>query len=111
MEPERRQALLEARSAEQRLRDLDDLLDREIVLLEQAARPVPGGPPHAPRERELTEAVRDARGPRNMPPEPPAVRGRAGARVGGPGGVGGDATGAMGERRDASGGTGSKDYC
>ena len=33
MEPERRQALLEARSAEQRLRDLDDLLDREIMLL------------------------------------------------------------------------------
>ena len=33
VEPERRQALLEARSAEQRLRDLDDLLDREIMLL------------------------------------------------------------------------------
>jgi Lon protease-like protein len=33
VEPERRQALLEARSAEQRLRDLDDLLTREIILL------------------------------------------------------------------------------
>jgi len=33
VEPERRQALLEARSAEQRLRDLDALLDREIMLL------------------------------------------------------------------------------
>jgi Lon protease-like protein len=39
VEPERRQALLEARSAEQRLRDLDALLDREIQLLRMRLAP------------------------------------------------------------------------
>jgi Lon protease-like protein len=33
VEPERKQALLEAASAEERLRDLDELLDRELMLL------------------------------------------------------------------------------
>lgn len=35
VEPDRKQALLEAPSAEERLRDLDELLDREIDLLER----------------------------------------------------------------------------
>lgn len=35
VEPDRKQALLEAPTAEERLRDLDDLLDREITLLER----------------------------------------------------------------------------
>ena len=33
MEPDRRQALLEAASADERLRDIDALLDRELMLL------------------------------------------------------------------------------
>jgi uncharacterized protein len=39
VEPERRQALLEALSAEARLRALDELLDRELVLLAQRLAP------------------------------------------------------------------------
>jgi Lon protease-like protein len=39
VEPERRQTLLEAGSAEQRLRDLDGLLDREITLLRHRLAP------------------------------------------------------------------------
>jgi hypothetical protein len=33
VEPDRRQALLEAASADERLRDIDALLDRELMLL------------------------------------------------------------------------------
>ena len=39
MEPDRKQALLEATSAEERLREIDELLDRELVLLRQRLAP------------------------------------------------------------------------
>jgi len=39
VEPERRQALLEALTAEARLRDLDELLDRELMLLRKRLAP------------------------------------------------------------------------
>lgn len=39
VEPERKQVLLEAASAEERLRDLDDLLDRELLLLTRRLAP------------------------------------------------------------------------
>lgn len=39
VEPDRKQALLEAASAEERLRDLDALLDRELMLLEARLAP------------------------------------------------------------------------
>jgi hypothetical protein len=39
VDPDRRQALLEAGSAEERLADLDDLLDLEMALLEQRLGP------------------------------------------------------------------------
>ena len=39
VEPERKQALIETRSAEERLRDLDALLDRELLLLSRRLAP------------------------------------------------------------------------